>query len=199
MKAPVKPTTLSNVLRSPTKTHGVTRTRFHDDAEEDQMMKTAAPARSRRENHRRNSPDVGVGSNPRSAAGGEESRVGGYPPVRVLVIFEGEYRAYGDAIAGAIGDLRPRVEVAVAETTDLRAEVARVSPHLVISSQPKAADPARTLAWVELPHEPGLAGQICFGGQRLEAYDLALGDLLEVVDRTESMVPGPNSTRGRPK
>lgn len=108
--------------------------------------------------------------------------------VRILVVFEGEYRAYGDAIAGAIGQLRPRAEVAVAEPADLRAEIARISPHLVISSQPKAADPARTPAWVELPHEPGLAGKICFGGQCLEAYDLALGDLLEVIDRAEGLV-----------
>ena len=108
--------------------------------------------------------------------------------VRVLVSFEEEYHAYGDAIAGALGDLRPRAEVAVAEPDDLPAEVARVSPHLVISSLPKAADPARTLAWVELPYEPGSAGTICFGGECLEAYDLDLGDLLAVIDRTEIVV-----------
>jgi len=103
----------------------------------------------------------------------------------VLVSFEDEYRAYGEAIAGALGDLRPRAEVAVAEPADLLAEVARISPHLVISSLPKAADPAHTLAWVELPYEPGLAGKICFGDECLEAQDLDLGDLLAVIDRAE--------------
>ena len=108
--------------------------------------------------------------------------------VRVLVSFEEEYRAYGDAIAGALGDLRPQAEVAVAEPADLPSEVARISPHMVISSLPKAADPARTLAWVELPYEPGSAGTICFGGECLEAYGLDLGDLLAVIDRTEFVV-----------
>ena len=113
---------------------------------------------------------------------------GAGPPVRVLVVFEFQYRSYGDAIAGVIRELRPRAEVAVAEPVDLRIEVKRMCPHLVISSQPNTADPARTPAWVQLPHEPGLAGAICFGGRCLRAYDLALGDLLDVVDRTEGLV-----------
>lgn len=149
------------------------------------MMTTAerVPSRPAR---RRDNPDVRPV--PRPSADESESRMEEYPPVRVLVIFEGAYRAYGAAIAGALGDLRPRAEVAVAEPADIRAEVVRLSPHLVISSQPNAADPARTLAWVELPNEPGLAGKICFDGECLEVYDLALDDLLEVIDRAEALV-----------
>ena len=146
------------------------------------MMTTAELVSSRSENRWRDSPEVGLF--PRPWEGEAESRV----PVRVLVIFEEDYRAYGDAIAGALGDLRPRAEVAVAEPANLRAEVARVSPHLVISSQPRAADPARTLAWVELPYEQGLAGKISFGKECLEAHGLDLGDLLAVVDRAEIVV-----------
>jgi hypothetical protein len=85
----------------------------------------------------------------------------------------------------SVGDLRPRAEVVLAQPANLAAEVARVSPHLVISSRPREADPSRTLAWVELPYEPGLAGRICFGTECLEAHDLNLESLLEVVDKTE--------------
>lgn len=146
------------------------------------MMTTAELAPSRSEDRWRDSPEVGLFPHP------WEGEMESHVPVRVLVIFEEQYRAYGDAIAGALGDLRPGAEVAVAEPADLRAEVARVSPHLVISSQPKSADPARTLAWVELPYEMGLAGKICFGKECVEAHGLDLGDLLAVVDRAEIMV-----------
>lgn len=146
------------------------------------MMSTAELTPSCSEDRWRDGPEVGLFPEPWAGEAG--SRV----PIRVLVVFEEEYRAYGEAIAGALGDLRPRAEVAVAEPADIRAEVARISPHLVISSQPKAADPARTLAWVELPYEIGLAGKICFGGECVEAHGLDLGDLLAVVDRAEVVI-----------
>lgn len=146
------------------------------------MMSIAEITPSRSEYRWRDSPEAGPFPHP--LADEVEPRAA----IRVLVSFEEEYRAYGEAIAGALGDLRPRAEVAVAEPTDLPAEVARTSPHLVISSLPKAADPARTLAWVELPYEPGSAGTICFGGECLEAYGVDLGDLLAVIDRAEIVV-----------
>lgn len=146
------------------------------------MMSIAELAPPRSEYRWRDSPEAGT--SPQPWVDEVELRV----TVRVLVSFEEEYRAYGDAIAGALGDLRPRAELAVAEPADLPTEVARTSPHMVISSLPKAADPARTLAWVELPYEPGSAGTICFGNECLEAYGLDLGDLLAVIDRTEIVV-----------
>jgi hypothetical protein len=146
------------------------------------MMSIAELTPPRSENRWRGSPQA------RPSTHGWVEEVELCVSIRVLVSFEEGYRAYGDAIAGALGDLRPRAEVAVAEPADLPAEVARISPHIVISSLPKAADPARTLAWVELPYEPGSAGTICFGGECLKAYGLDLGDLLAVIDRTEIVV-----------
>lgn len=146
------------------------------------MMGIAELTPSRSGDRWRDSPEAGPSPHP--LADEVEPRVA----VRVLVSFEEEYHAYGDAIAGALGDLRPRAEVAVADPADLPAEVARTSPHLVISSLPKAAVPARTLAWVELPYEPESAGTICFGDECLEAYGLDLGDLLAVIDRAETVV-----------
>ncbi|QIN84920.1 hypothetical protein GBA63_21425 [Rubrobacter tropicus] len=150
------------------------------------MLATATPALSRSEYRTR--PAAGFEPAAYLPTNATAPSEGAGPPVRVLVVFEFQYRSYGDAIAGVIRELRPRAEVAVADPVDLRAEVTRVCPHLVISSQPNTADPARTPAWVQLPHEPGLAGAICFGGRCLKAYDLALGDLLDVVDRTEGLI-----------
>jgi hypothetical protein len=149
------------------------------------MMTTVELAPSRPEDRGHEGPAVDPVALP-TASGARPWE--GDRTVRVLVIFEGEYRAYGEAIAGALGDLRPRAEVVLAQPTNLAAKVARVSPHLVISSQPKAADPARTPAWVELPHEPGLVGRVCFGGECIEAHDLNLEDLLAVIDKTEFLV-----------
>lgn len=149
------------------------------------MTAAATPTFSRRQTR------IACGSaakpSPRLAAAQEPSLDGAFP-IRVLVVFELQYRSYGDAIAGVIRELRPRVEVAVAGPMRLRSEIARRSPHLVISSQPNTADPKRTPVWVELPHEPGLSGAICFDGECLEARDLDLDDLLAVVDRTENLV-----------
>jgi len=148
------------------------------------MMTTVELSPSRTEDRGHDDPAADMVPLP-SAVG---SRAWEGPTVRVLVIFEGEYRAYGEAIAGALGDLRPLAEVVLAEPTDLRAEVTRVSPHLVISSRPKAFDPAQTPAWVQLPYEPGLAGRVCFEDECLEAHDLDLGDLLEIMDKTEFLI-----------
>lgn len=152
------------------------------------MTAAAIPTLSRWETRRRRASEAAARPSSRLAATAPELSPGGAFPIRVLVVFEFQYRAYGDAIAGVIRELRPRAEVAVAEPMQLRSEIARRSPHLVISSQPNTADPKRTPAWVELPHEPGLAGAICFDGKCLEARDLALDDLLTVVDRTENLV-----------
>src|SRR4028119_1343923 len=56
--------------------------------------------------------------------------------VRVLVAFEENYRAYGDAIVRAIRNTYPRLEVlALADLRELEAEVALFDPHLVITSR----------------------------------------------------------------
>lgn len=123
------------------------------------------------------SPEISTGTLP-----GED------PPVRVLVAFEVGYRSYRDTIAAAVSELRPQAEVTVAGPVSLRAEVARVSPHLVISSQPGTPDPARTTAWVRLPHEPNLAGEIRLGGRCIEARDVGLMDLLDVFDEVEALI-----------
>jgi len=51
--------------------------------------------------------------------------------MRVLVAFENEYRIYGEAIARVIRELRPSVEVTVAEARTVGEEVGRLLPELV--------------------------------------------------------------------
>ena len=56
--------------------------------------------------------------------------------MRVLLSFEEKYRVYGQAMAAAIREFRPNVEVAVVEGEDLESEVERFDPQLVICSPP---------------------------------------------------------------
>ena len=64
------------------------------------MMSIAELIPSRSEDRWRDSPEAGPSTYP--LADEVEPRVA----IRVLVSFEEEYHAYGDAIAGALGDLR---------------------------------------------------------------------------------------------
>jgi hypothetical protein len=54
--------------------------------------------------------------------------------MRVLLSFEEKYRVYGQAMASAIREFRPDVEVAVVDGEDLEGEAERFDPQLVIYS-----------------------------------------------------------------
>jgi hypothetical protein len=81
---------------------------------------------------------------------------------RVLIAFEGEYRAYR--------------------------EIARFDPHLVIYSQPNTANPNGRPAWVELPLGPDQVARICLNGEYSESSNPALEELLRAVDETERLL-----------
>ena len=66
---------------------------------------------------------------------GEEGR-----ETRILVVFEGDYRAYRDVLAAGIRILRPHVEVETSELEALEEEVARIKPQVLICSLPEPVD-----------------------------------------------------------
>jgi hypothetical protein len=105
---------------------------------------------------------------------------------RVLVVFEEDYRSYREAIACALKSLRPRAEVMVAELDKLEAEIERVSPDLVICSQPKAGDSSDRFVWVEVPADPNRPSAICLEGRCSKTTHLTLDDLLSIVDAAEA-------------
>lgn len=116
--------------------------------------------------------------------------------MRVLVAFEENYRAYGDAIVRAIRNTYPRLEVlAVADLRELEAEVALFDPHLVITSRssshpaPLASRRGR-LSRVKLSVDPNQPSLLCMDGQVRESLNPSLEELLDVVEDTESMLVG---------
>jgi hypothetical protein len=108
--------------------------------------------------------------------------------VRVLVAFEKDYQAYQDVTVNIIRELRPRVEVSVAELDKLEAEVVRLEPDLVICSRPNNATGAGgVLAWIKLPTGHNRSAELCLDGEYSEVEDVGLNDVLRVLDETERL------------
>lgn len=63
----------------------------------------------------------------------------------------------------------------------------RLEPHLVVCSQPNTVEPAGRPAWFELPPNPDRLAKICLDGERSEASNPNLEDLLWVLDETERL------------
>ena len=108
--------------------------------------------------------------------------------MRVLLAFEENYRVYGQAMAAAIRQFRPDVEVAVVEGDDLESEVERSDPQLVICSPPVPENPVdERLARIELSPEPDQPSRFRVGDRHWETTNPALGEILPVVDETKRL------------
>jgi hypothetical protein len=104
---------------------------------------------------------------------------------RTKILVAVEPRTYRMAIGGAIQTLRPHLEVTVVEPEELRAEVARLGPALVISSQPKPATSDGGPAWMEYHPYYRASARVCIGHRCVRINEPGLGDLLSVVDEAE--------------
>ena len=109
--------------------------------------------------------------------------------MRILLSFEKNYHVYGQAMAAAIQQFRPDVEVAVVDGVDLEEEVERFDPQLVIYSPPipehRVVD--RLLARIELSPEPNQPSRFRVGERRWESTNPTLGEILPVVDETKRL------------
>ena len=108
--------------------------------------------------------------------------------MRILIAYEDSYRAYGEALEGAIRESRPNAEVSLVQARELESEVARFDPHLVVSGKPNAVDPGGRAAWVRLSEEPEEPSEVCVGGRRRGTENPGMEELLAVVDETEVLV-----------
>ncbi len=96
-----------------------------------------------------------------------------------------DLQSYRQALAAAIRELRPEVEVFEAENEDLDREVERLSPDLVVCSRLTARVEARAKSWVELYPNHGACSVVSVLGERSTVGEIQLSDLLSVIDRTE--------------
>jgi hypothetical protein len=108
--------------------------------------------------------------------------------MRVLLSFEKEYRVYGQAMAAAIRQFRPDVEVAVVNGEYLEEEAERFDPQLVICSPPvpENLDDER-LARIELSPEPDRPSRFRVGERHWEITNPTLGQILPVIEEAKRL------------
>jgi len=120
--------------------------------------------------------------------------------MRVLVAFEEVRFVYSRAIARAIRQLRPGLEVRssvleelereLVRFEELERELVRFDPHVVVCSKPNGTHPStRRGAWVHIPTDDGLEdderlARICLDGEHWRTDGPPLSELLEVLDET---------------
>ena len=108
--------------------------------------------------------------------------------VRILVVFEGDYRAYRDVLAAGILILRPHVEVEAADLEALEEEVARFKPQVLICSRPEPVDSGGLAAWLEISADPTCPAKVSVGGRYSERPNPTLEELLCIIDEVEQLL-----------
>ena len=103
--------------------------------------------------------------------------------------FEDERGVYGEAIARALGELRPDLQVRTAPLAKIGDALRGFDPHVVVCSRPNGEHPGGRGAWVQVPTEDGTEGeerlaQLCLEGERWDTEGPALGEILAVIDET---------------
>ncbi len=100
---------------------------------------------------------------------------------RVLVANEPLF--YRDTMAAAFRKLRPQVEVIVAEPGDLDTQVLRFAPDLVFCSGLSEVVETRSSSWVVLYPGGQSRVEMSVCGDRTQATDVELRDLVSIIDR----------------
>ena len=103
--------------------------------------------------------------------------------------FEDARGVYRDAIARALGELRPDLEVRSAPLAELYRELRGFDPHVVVCSETDGGHSGGRGAWVQVPTEDGATDEerlarMCLEGERLDTEGPALDEILFVVDET---------------
>lgn len=109
--------------------------------------------------------------------------------VRVLVAFEDARGVYGEAIARALAELRPDLQVRRAPLAEIGRELRRFDPHVVVCSETDDGHPGGRGTWVQVPTDDGADGderlaRMCLEGERWNTKGPTLGEILAVVDET---------------
>jgi hypothetical protein len=118
----------------------------------------------------------------------EERR--GTAKMKVLLALEEEYRTYMEAMAAAIREFRPDMEVVAISrsSVNLESETRRLEPQLVICSPPVPENPvAQRLAVIELSPDSAQPTNFRVGERHWQSANPTLGEILSVVDETKGL------------
>jgi hypothetical protein len=98
------------------------------------------------------------------------------------VLLTSELRYYRQAVAEALRELRPEVEVTTMEPADLDSSVQRLTPKLVVCSEATDAVRENVPVWVELYPGHEAHSVVSIKGKRKEYDEMELSVLLSLVD-----------------
>ena len=118
----------------------------------------------------------------------EEGR--GTAKMKVLLALEEEYRTYMEAMAAAIREFRPNMEVVAISggSEELEAQTKRLEPQLVICSPPVPENPvAKRLALIELSPDSAQSTNFRVWERSWQSANPSLGEILSVVDETKGL------------
>ena len=111
------------------------------------------------------------------------------PMSKLRVLVANEPRTYREAMACAVRELRPNVEVLTVEPEALESEVKRGVPALVLCSRATSAVQESSLAWVELYPDGKPQATLSVDGLCLTAVnDLGMPNLVWIVDHAQLML-----------
>jgi hypothetical protein len=105
--------------------------------------------------------------------------------MRVMVA--NEPRSYRETIAYTLAELRPNAEVLTVDPGDLKRELRRVSPQLVVCSRATKLIKREAPVWIELYPDLGSESVVGFNGQRIVYPDIDLEAILSIVDEAERL------------
>lgn len=98
------------------------------------------------------------------------------------VIVAHELTCYREAIAGALRDMRPGVEVFEAEASRLDREVRWLLPDVVVTSKVTRLVEDRIPVWIELHPDCEPLSIVGVRGERSTLEDVQLSDLVRLID-----------------
>jgi hypothetical protein len=98
------------------------------------------------------------------------------------VSFEDNYHVYREMIAAVLRALRPETEVKSTTLEELKGELERFHPEVVICTGHKEVEAGGGLAWIELSMDPTMPTKISVGGRHFERTNPTVEELLEIID-----------------
>jgi hypothetical protein len=103
------------------------------------------------------------------------------------ILVANEPRAYREALAAALHELRPHIEVICIEPADLARTVCEYSPRLVLCSWLIEAVARCSDAWILLYPDRENRAVISVGGRRTVVANITFSQLLSVIDELEPL------------
>ena len=98
------------------------------------------------------------------------------------IVVANEPRAYREALAAALHELRPHIEVICIEPADLDRNVCQYSPRLVLCSRLTEAVETCCNAWILLYPNRENRAVISIAGRRTVVTEVEFSHLLAVID-----------------